>query len=100
LSLEVFFFPAEDGIRAGHVTGVQTCALPLCDAAVPAGGDDRAGLYVPEHPAQLPLLVRGIERGRDQTRPYQGQKQDQQLGAVGRSEERRVGKEGRWRWGT
>src|SRR5690625_1309449 len=24
-----FFFHAEDGIRDGHVTGVQTCALPL-----------------------------------------------------------------------
>src|SRR5690625_7581818 len=26
----VFFFQAEDGIRDGHVTGVQTCALPIC----------------------------------------------------------------------
>src|SRR5439155_4260136 len=25
-----FFFRAEDGIRVGHVTGVQTCALPIC----------------------------------------------------------------------
>src|SRR5690625_7236307 len=25
-----FFFQAEDGIRCGHVTGVQTCALPIC----------------------------------------------------------------------
>src|SRR5439155_5733050 len=24
-----FFFQAEDGIRSGHVTGVQTCALPI-----------------------------------------------------------------------
>src|SRR5690625_3887959 len=24
-----FFFQAEDGIRVGHVTGVQTCALPI-----------------------------------------------------------------------
>src|SRR5690606_39966143 len=23
------FFPAEDGIRGYHVTGVQTCALPI-----------------------------------------------------------------------
>src|SRR5690625_7655117 len=28
-----FFFKAEDGIRDGHVTGVQTCALPICGAA-------------------------------------------------------------------
>src|SRR5690606_2141845 len=26
----VFFFQAEDGIRDFHVTGVQTCALPIC----------------------------------------------------------------------
>src|SRR5439155_12811465 len=26
---EVFFCQAEDGIRDGHVTGVQTCALPI-----------------------------------------------------------------------
>src|SRR5215208_1877962 len=25
----LFFFEAEDGIRTGHVTGVQTCALPI-----------------------------------------------------------------------
>src|SRR5690348_17534209 len=25
----VFFFQAEDGIRDGRVTGVQTCALPI-----------------------------------------------------------------------
>src|SRR5437660_5632144 len=28
-----FFFQAEDGIRDGHVTGVQTCALPIWNAA-------------------------------------------------------------------
>src|SRR6266508_1564521 len=27
----VFFFQAEDGIRDGHVTGVQTCALPISE---------------------------------------------------------------------
>src|SRR5439155_18094130 len=29
-----FFFRAEDGIRDGHVTGVQTCALPILAATV------------------------------------------------------------------
>src|SRR5437870_10470137 len=29
-----FFFQAEDGIRDGHVTGVQTCALPICNVRV------------------------------------------------------------------
>src|SRR5690606_40713072 len=28
--LNFFFFQAEDGIRDFHVTGVQTCALPIC----------------------------------------------------------------------
>src|SRR5256885_11432789 len=28
----VFFFQAEDGIRDYKVTGVQTCALPICAA--------------------------------------------------------------------
>src|SRR5690554_7662964 len=28
-----FFFQAEDGIRDADVTGVQTCALPICPAA-------------------------------------------------------------------
>src|SRR5439155_2204499 len=36
LSCVVFFFQAEDGIRDGHVTGVQTCALPICQGAVVA----------------------------------------------------------------
>ena len=26
----IFFFQAEDGIRDVAVTGVQTCALPIC----------------------------------------------------------------------
>src|SRR3989442_11627132 len=26
----IFFFQAEDGIRDADVTGVQTCALPIC----------------------------------------------------------------------
>src|SRR6266487_6008946 len=30
----VFFFQAEDGIRDGRVTGVQTCALPISDDAM------------------------------------------------------------------
>src|SRR5256886_6703550 len=38
-----FFFQAEDGIRDLTVTGVQTCALPICLAADgrPGGGADR-----------------------------------------------------------
>src|SRR5690625_5833632 len=36
-----FFFQAEDGIRDGHVTGVQTCALPIS-----LHGEFRRGLQV------------------------------------------------------
>src|SRR6266568_1106171 len=32
--LLVFFFQAEDGIRDGTVTGVQTCALPICGCEI------------------------------------------------------------------
>src|SRR5690606_41061995 len=31
-----FFFQAEDGIRDFHVTGVQTCALPIRSPTVPS----------------------------------------------------------------
>src|SRR5689334_24856139 len=34
-----FFFQAEDGIRDGTVTGVQTCALPIYGQVLLAGGD-------------------------------------------------------------
>src|SRR5579883_1946649 len=30
-----FFFQSEDGIRDFHVTGVQTCALPICRDVIP-----------------------------------------------------------------
>src|SRR5690625_1650554 len=30
----LFFFQAEDGIRDGHVTGVQTCALPISGESI------------------------------------------------------------------
>src|SRR5438876_7634199 len=32
----LFFFQAEDGIRDGRVTGVQTCALPISVAGTKA----------------------------------------------------------------
>src|SRR6266481_5277413 len=40
-----FFFQAEDGIRDGTVTGVQTCALPISEGyAVDAAFDGQSGL--------------------------------------------------------
>src|SRR2546430_10646994 len=41
-----FFFQAEDGIRDLTVTGVQTCALPICD-------------HSPHTPWHHPALARG-----------------------------------------
>src|SRR5690606_40675541 len=37
-SSHLFFFQAEDGIRDFHVTGVQTCALPISVGAKRGGG--------------------------------------------------------------
>src|SRR5690606_30765386 len=34
------FFQAEEGIRGFHVTGVQTCALPISQALLPVHGTD------------------------------------------------------------
>src|SRR5439155_5499650 len=43
----VFFFQAEDGIRDGHVTGVQTCALPICyERPGPVPVDRNRGLRI------------------------------------------------------
>src|SRR5215510_15228155 len=43
-NLFVFFFQAEDGRRVGHVTGGQTCALPisLSTPAQPLGQEPTA----------------------------------------------------------
>ena len=38
-----FFFQAEDGIRDTSVTGVQTCALPICAMDFDSADDHHAG---------------------------------------------------------
>src|SRR5690606_40653974 len=38
-----FFFQAEDGIRDFHVTGVQTCALPILFEVKSTNGDVHLG---------------------------------------------------------
>src|SRR5689334_23827707 len=65
---ELFFFRAEDCIRDGTVTGVQTCALPILGAgsggrpaAGPAGPDLRAGPpRQGERKAQPEALARAV----------------------------------------
>src|SRR5437870_13571308 len=72
-----FFFQAEGGIRDGHVTGVQTCALPILRG--------------------VPGKTYGRTTKKSQGHALGGQGH---LRAHGRrSEERRVGKECRSRWG-
>src|SRR5439155_17101396 len=42
VALAAFFCPAADGIRHGHVTGVQTCALPISWKAFSGRGREKA----------------------------------------------------------
>src|SRR5688572_33191975 len=55
----IFFFQAEDGIRDLTVTGVQTCALPICEriaeAKVKTSG--LAQLAAQSDPEQRRLLL-------------------------------------------
>src|SRR5207253_5792061 len=98
-----FFFQAEDGIRDGHVTGVQTCALPilllLCLLSDVGSGDAPTRLLPGSH-LKMPALLRPAgERGLPGA--YADQSSEIPLPDVARSEERRVGKErrsGRWAW--
>src|SRR5687767_15671870 len=84
----IFFFQAEDGIRDKLVTGVQTCALPILDTSS----------------RRLPSLAHNVDPG-----PVCGNRIPHGVaeevssvvledGPLGRSEERRVGKECRSRW--
>src|SRR5256885_7523604 len=52
-----FFFQAEDGIRDYKVTGVQTCALPICSVAIAVA----YVLWPPAALATLLLLARCVE---------------------------------------
>src|SRR6266511_3485071 len=54
MSLVLFFFQAEDGIRDFHVTGVQTCALPIAsgieEGDLAGGGRSAPHLARPDRP--------------------------------------------------
>src|SRR5689334_6709345 len=56
-----FFFQAEDGIRDGTVTGVQTCALPILDEVGAFFGSGIGGLKTTADQHQV-LLERGPDR--------------------------------------
>src|SRR5690606_39900778 len=91
-----FFFQAEDGIRDLHVTGVQTCALPIspphaCARRAPSAVKG-CSISCPASPAR-PVTTVGARALREppacrRARPS----------TATRSEERRVGKEGGAWW--
>src|SRR5256885_8889084 len=80
-----FFFQAEDGIRDYKVTGVQTCALPIFKTLLGQPARHLLGRL------QAHAAVADAVAQPDQLQLPAGDVQD-------RSEERRVGKEGRSRW--
>src|SRR2546429_4587251 len=90
-----FFFQAEDGIRDVAVTGVQTCALPICAALEHAGAGQQLGAMADGGHGLV--VVEEVAHG-----GAHGIVVAQVLGAASagdhRSEERRVGKECRSRW--
>src|SRR5207302_6364170 len=86
----VFFFQAEDGIRDFHVTGVQTCALPIYGIASILMRS-RAATTINSIPPNT--SSRSIEATHHATASAES------VAAITtRSEERRVGKECRSRW--
>src|SRR5690606_40880712 len=92
-----FFFQAEDGIRDFHVTGVQTCALPIWErwsCGSPATRDATGTLEGGERTGKSPL------RGTNGAWCWRRCLPLTRTRSVGRprSEERRVGKEWRWAW--
>src|SRR5205085_6499643 len=99
-------FQAEDGIRDLTVTGVQTCALPILLSAI---AKQYSLLSVADNTFATPFIQRPIEFGFDivvhsVTKYINGH--SDMIGGIAivgdnpvRSEERRVGKECRCRWG-
>src|SRR5690625_7135374 len=55
-----FIFQAEDGIRAGHVTGVQTCALPIYIDAFPICLDAHSVDEIVSHVKAIAPVFAGI----------------------------------------
>src|SRR5690606_41160959 len=94
-----FFFQAEDGIRDFHVTGVQTCALPILRDQYRQLGE-KAVHTLARLVLRPPRSDRLFARRRDHLAERKGDERELRLGNVARSEERRVGKEGRWRGST
>src|SRR2546430_10277300 len=93
------FCQAEDGIRDLTVTGVQTCALPICVTCVEIQPEMIARLGERLQTAAVPNVEVLQGDGRQLPLPESrfdvvGETPDE----LARSEERRVGKECRSRW--
>src|SRR5205085_4747256 len=99
-----FFFQAEDGIRDLTVTGVQTCALPISAVwlALADPFPDRASAsHTADNARRIARFAQLAARASGDTiqRASGRRKARVAVAGRGRSEERRVGKEGRCRWG-
>src|SRR5256885_13087445 len=88
-----FFFQAEDGIRDYKVTGVQTCALPICQR--PAVASIRSATCAANGSAQVNPGETAFSTCRECPSPSS---KKSITSVFLRSEERRVGKECRSRW--
>src|SRR5690606_40245588 len=87
-----FFFQAEDGIRDFHVTGVQTCALPIYIVAhLQARFAGRPFVTIGNQPPHLSQVVGSNLAALSAVLSDDG-RQVTVMCAI-RSEERRVGKE-------
>src|SRR5690625_1414024 len=63
------FFQAEDGIRDGHVTGVQTCALPISEAYFADETTDTAMKNEEEDSFQFDIKQAKIEEAMPEDEP-------------------------------
>src|SRR3712207_7606664 len=90
-----FFFQAEDGIRDIGVTGVQTCALPILQGRRVHGHQHAGGVARRGHVVVGDLHLEG---GDAEQRAGRSPDLGGEVGQGGRSEERRVGEEGRSWW--
>src|SRR5690606_40161800 len=93
-------FHAKDGIRVFHVTGVQTCALPISSpyggTRPPAGDGLAVAAAAPRaHPPCAPIFTGRILAPACEPIPASARNRDtpMMLAGYARSEERRVGKE-------
>src|SRR5438876_6773033 len=81
-----FFFQAEDGIRDGRVTGVQTCALPIClrlDKRQNAlRGGDYGPVIVPGKSAESKLIRRLVNGDGGLQMPPTGPLSEEEIGIL------------------